>query len=257
MDNLSSAYMAIYESKDDSYLETNPKKREENNKKAIEDMKKTDAHKSMVATARKKFDEETDSFDYLLEYLVAEGYADTNKEAIEIMSSMSDKWIQGIHEKLAHSFPLKAGELRSLGNIKKNREEMERSSGRTKSASMTTDEKPKRKTKIDMSKILVAQYLYNEGYADTTESAEIMAENISETWVDEILDEKHVKALDTTGRGADRRAHTTDSTVRPTRKKPTPEKYKHSEADFDSTLRSPSARKRKEERRQGTGGFSA
>jgi hypothetical protein len=48
----------FYEAKDNSYLETDMKKREENNKKAIEDMKKTDAHKSMTATVRKKFDEE-------------------------------------------------------------------------------------------------------------------------------------------------------------------------------------------------------
>jgi hypothetical protein len=33
------------------------KKRRENNEKAIEDMKKTKAHKDMVAAARKKFDE--------------------------------------------------------------------------------------------------------------------------------------------------------------------------------------------------------
>ncbi len=101
----------------------------------------------------------------------------------------------------------------------------------------------------------VAEYLFVEGFADTIESAEIMAENISEDWVDEILDEKYVRAMDSTGKGADRRAHTTDPTVRPMRRKPTPEKYKHSEADFDSTLRSPGARKRKEERRQGVGGF--
>lgn len=78
--------------------------------------------------------------------------------------------------------------------------------------------------------------------------------NYAESY-DEILDEKYVKSMDSTGRGADRRAHTTDPSVRPTRRKPTPEKYKHSEAEFDSTLRSPSARKRKDERRQGVGGF--
>jgi hypothetical protein len=38
----------------DSYLETDMKKRRENNEKAIEDMKKTKAHKDMVAAARKK-----------------------------------------------------------------------------------------------------------------------------------------------------------------------------------------------------------
>jgi hypothetical protein len=97
MDNLQGAYLSVYEA-NDSYLETDMKKRAENNKKALEDMKKTDAHKDMVATARKKFDEETDLFDYLLEYLVAEGYADTNDAAIAIMANMSEDWKQSIVE---------------------------------------------------------------------------------------------------------------------------------------------------------------
>jgi hypothetical protein len=43
-----------------SHLEPDMKKRRENNEKAIEDMKKTKAHKDMVAAARKKFDEALD-----------------------------------------------------------------------------------------------------------------------------------------------------------------------------------------------------
>lgn len=43
-----------------SHLETDMKKRREANEKAIEDMKKTQAHKDMVATIRKKFDEAMD-----------------------------------------------------------------------------------------------------------------------------------------------------------------------------------------------------
>jgi hypothetical protein len=42
--------------------------------------------------------EETDLFDYLLEYLVAEGYADTNDAAIAIMANMSEEWKQSIVE---------------------------------------------------------------------------------------------------------------------------------------------------------------
>jgi hypothetical protein len=93
---LQDAYQGVYE----SYLEPNFQKREENNKKAIEDMKKTKAHKDMVATARKKFDEEveTDVFTQVLEYLVAEGYADTNENALAIMANMSEEWKQSIVE---------------------------------------------------------------------------------------------------------------------------------------------------------------
>jgi len=42
--------------------------------------------------------ESVDLFDYLLEYLVAEGYADTNKAALVIMANMSEEWKQSIVE---------------------------------------------------------------------------------------------------------------------------------------------------------------
>jgi len=45
--------------------------------------------------------EETDFFDTILEYLVAEGYADTNKAAIAIMANMSEEWKQSIVEQNA------------------------------------------------------------------------------------------------------------------------------------------------------------
>jgi outer membrane lipoprotein SlyB len=47
----------LIEKKKDSYLETDMKKRRENNEKAVEDMKKTKAHKDMVDTVRKQFEE--------------------------------------------------------------------------------------------------------------------------------------------------------------------------------------------------------
>lgn len=47
------------EAKDDSYLETNMKKRQSNNEKAIATMKKTKGYADMVKAARKHFDEET------------------------------------------------------------------------------------------------------------------------------------------------------------------------------------------------------
>jgi hypothetical protein len=43
---------------------------------------------------------ETDLFGYLLEYLVAEGYADTNKAALAIMANMSEEWKQDIVEQM-------------------------------------------------------------------------------------------------------------------------------------------------------------
>ena len=46
-----------------------------------------------------KQDYEPDAFDIILEYLVAEGYADTNKAAISIMTNMSEEWRRDIVEK--------------------------------------------------------------------------------------------------------------------------------------------------------------
>jgi hypothetical protein len=44
--------------------------------------------------------EETDLFVYILEYLVAEGYADTNENALAIMENMSEEWKESIVEGL-------------------------------------------------------------------------------------------------------------------------------------------------------------
>jgi len=45
--------------------------------------------------------ESVDLFDYLLEYLVAEGYADTNENALAIMANMSEEWREDIVESAA------------------------------------------------------------------------------------------------------------------------------------------------------------
>jgi hypothetical protein len=42
--------------------------------------------------------EEFDLFDTILEYLVAEGYADTNEAALVIMANMSEEWRDSIVE---------------------------------------------------------------------------------------------------------------------------------------------------------------
>jgi len=44
--------------------------------------------------------ESFDLFDYILEHLVAEGYADTNEAAIAIMANMSEEWKQSIVEEV-------------------------------------------------------------------------------------------------------------------------------------------------------------
>ena len=51
-----------------------------------------------IPPAPKNEEVETDLFDYILEHLVAEGYADTNEAAIAIMANMSEEWRQSIVE---------------------------------------------------------------------------------------------------------------------------------------------------------------
>jgi hypothetical protein len=60
LNDISSVYLKQVVIGESSHLEPDMKKRRENNEKAIEDMKKTKAHKDMVAAARKKFDEALD-----------------------------------------------------------------------------------------------------------------------------------------------------------------------------------------------------
>lgn len=98
--------------------------------------------------------------------------------------------------RLAHSFPLKPSELRSVENIRRRLEgdysvPPEGSSSRTRSSRKeepkTQESKPKRRT-TDLKKVIISQYLYGEGYAADLQSAEIMFESISEEWMNEIVE---------------------------------------------------------------------
>jgi len=64
LNDISTVYLQqVAEKKDDSYLETNMKKRHENNEKAREEMKRTKANKDMVKAARKSMGIEDDDED--------------------------------------------------------------------------------------------------------------------------------------------------------------------------------------------------
>ena len=53
-------------------------------------------NKVRKAKALGELGEQVDLFDYILEHLVAEGYADTNEAALAIMANMSEEWKQSI-----------------------------------------------------------------------------------------------------------------------------------------------------------------
>ncbi len=50
-------------------------------------------------------EERDDLFDHILEYLVAEGYADTNEDALVIMANMSEEWRQEILDEAPKGLP--------------------------------------------------------------------------------------------------------------------------------------------------------
>jgi hypothetical protein len=158
MDNLYEAYLGVYEAKGNSYLETDMKKRMKNNEKAIEDMKKTDAHKQMVATVRKKFDEETEIQEAQYRTTVSGRKVrwDEDEATDDAVSDMMQKRREAAARKAAQA------RMKAKGTV------------------------PKKGGK-DMFESVV-EYLFVEGYANTIEGAEEMAENISENWVNEILE---------------------------------------------------------------------
>jgi hypothetical protein len=71
-----------------------------NRAKEKRDYGRADRMRSVAAKhgGKSRVREETDLFDYILEHLVAEGYADTNKAALAIMANMSEEWRESIVE---------------------------------------------------------------------------------------------------------------------------------------------------------------
>ena len=63
-----------------------------------DDQGRVRSHRAVRRVKPEETKESFDLFDYLLEYLVAEGYADTNEAALAIMANMSEEWKHSIVE---------------------------------------------------------------------------------------------------------------------------------------------------------------
>jgi ribosomal protein S8 len=124
-----------------------------------------------------------EEFDAIVEYLFVEGYVDSYAEVEELEELLEAKDIpQEVALKLANA--LKGAPLLSkrakIGRglrqyaIERNRKRIE---------------KLQQNEEFDV----VVEYLFVEGFTDTVENAEVMAENISEGWVNEILNEMEVQ----------------------------------------------------------------
>ncbi len=124
-----------------------------------------------------------------LQFLYFEGYAESYAEAEELLESMSDEEFEELNEKrLAHSFPLKPSERRSVENIRAMLDGKKPKSTETRSARMAPPEDlPKRKRTTNMSKVIVAQYLFDEEYADSYAEAEELLESMSDEEFEEII----------------------------------------------------------------------
>ena len=91
------AYSSIYEKKHEPEMEEGEEKEEEEHKGKKKEKKEKEKEEE---GGEEEMEESADLFDRILEHLVAEGYADTNKAALAIMANMSEEWKQSIVEEL-------------------------------------------------------------------------------------------------------------------------------------------------------------
>ena len=165
-----------------------------------------------------------DPFDTILEYLVAEGYADSYEEAEYIIEDMSDEEFEKLCEKkLAHSFPLKQKDRRSAENIgrmnagdfsvppeeenvrvrsaRKVKPEPEPAPSKTRSSRRRIEfddrsgssDQGRRKLNAGMEYDTfdaILEHLVAEGYADTNESALAIMANMSDEWRQSIVEQQ-------------------------------------------------------------------
>jgi len=126
--DLMEAYASIYEKKEEPEMEEGEEKeseKDEGGKHKEGKHKKGKEEKGEKVTEKedeedeKEMKESADLFDYILEHLVAEGYADTNKAALAIMANMSEDWKQDIVEA---KYGTEAGRKKLAKKIRKGEE---------------------------------------------------------------------------------------------------------------------------------------
>jgi hypothetical protein len=117
---LMEAYYSIYEGKEEPEMEEGEEKEEEEHKgKKKEKKEKEEKEKKEEENDEEEMKESADLFDYILEHLVAEGYADTNQAALAIMANMSEEWKQDIVEA---KYGTEAGRKKLAKKIRKGEE---------------------------------------------------------------------------------------------------------------------------------------
>jgi len=160
------------------------------------------AEKRRLMNPQESYD--PDLFDVILEYLIIEGYADTNENALVIMANMSEDWRESIVEagRLHTSSDQQVGFARindqesggrgkkpmSDAEIKKQKGGQEFLDRIAASAEKRRLMNPQESYNPDLFDVIL-EYLISEGYADTNENALVIMANMSEDWRESILSE--------------------------------------------------------------------
>lgn len=142
------------------------------------------------------------SYEYhqILQFLYFEGYADSYENAEYLFEQLSDEEFEDLCERATRPTRLPKSRERDIGHDdwkdtdpdSKNwgdRPEGAKKLRRRLTATVGTQRRQDIETGVRKeAHSFIAQYLHDEGYANTIESAELMVESISEEWAEEILE---------------------------------------------------------------------
>jgi hypothetical protein len=128
-----------------------------------------------------------------LKFLYFEGYADSYEEAEYLLEELNDEELENLIEQSGITDANRRTRDRLIRQYGPEFFTNPRPTGKKRKVTSVksielTNQEPKKKRTTDMSKVIVAHYLFDEGYAETLDGAEVMAENISEDWVNDILE---------------------------------------------------------------------
>ncbi len=129
-----------------------------------------------------------------LKFLYFEGYADSYEEAEYLLEELNDEELESLIEQSGITDANRRTRDRLIRQYGPEFFTNPRPTGKKRKVTSVksielTNQEPKKRRTTDMSKVIVAHYLFDEGYAETLEGAEVMAENISEDWIHLILSE--------------------------------------------------------------------
>jgi hypothetical protein len=151
------------------------------------------------------------SYEYhqILQFLYFEGYVDSYESAECLLESLDDNEFEDLCERATRPTRFPKSRERDIGHDDwkdsdpDNRDWDERPEGAKKlkrrlNAVVGTQKRQDIETGVRKEelndKVIVAHYLFDEGYADSLNGAEVMAENISDNWVQSILSESDIES---------------------------------------------------------------